>query len=148
MAKMIDISEKPIVKRRALVEGFIKLKKSTLEMIKEGKIEKGNPLQIASIAAINASKLTPFLLPLCHPLNLESVNVEFELMEDGVRVLAEVSSKSKTGVEMEALTTVSVALLTIWDVVKKYEKDEEGQYPFTEIKSIKVLKKVKENEGL
>ncbi|MEM4312303.1 MAG: cyclic pyranopterin monophosphate synthase MoaC [Nitrososphaerales archaeon] len=142
--KMIDISEKPITKRVAIAEGKIKLKKSTLELIKKGKVEKGDPLQIATIAAINASKQTPFLLPLCHPLQIESVDVKFEMKRDGVKVRAEVISRGKTGVEMEALTCASIALLNIWDVVKMYEKDSEGQYPFTEILSIKVLKKVKQ----
>ncbi len=98
----------------------------------------------AQTAAIMAVKKTSTLIPMCHPLEITGVNVDFKIMENMVEAEVEVMSTGKTGVEMEALTGVSVALLTIWDMVKAVEKDKEGQYPVTEIGEIKVLKKVKE----
>jgi len=141
--KQVDVSGKPLVRRVAVARGFIKLRAKTIEKIKKGEIEKGDPLQVARLAGINAAKQTPLLLPLCHPLRLDYVLIEPQILEDGVEVKAEVSATERTGVEMEALTAVSIALLNIWDVVKAYEKDEEGQYPFTEISWIKVERKEK-----
>lgn len=141
--KQVDISEKVAIKREAIAEGFIKLSKNTIELIKEGKIEKGNPLEIAKLSGILASKYTPYLLPLCHLIKIENTSVEVFLEEEGIRVRAKVIAHEKTGVEMEALTTVAIALLNIWDVVKAYEKDERGNYPNTLIKEIKVLQKIK-----
>jgi cyclic pyranopterin monophosphate synthase len=141
--KMIDISPKPIIKRRAVAEGRIVLKKSTLSLIREGKIEKGDPLQIASIAAIQAVKSTPSSLMLCHPLQIEATAVDFSSDSGSIKVSVEVAAESRTGVEMEALNAVTCALLNIWDVVKKYEKDENGQYPQTQIENIHVVRKVK-----
>lgn len=142
---MVDISEKESTVRTAIAEGYIKLRKETIERIKNGKIEKGDVISVAKIAAILAAKKTSELLPLCHPIPLESVNVDVELDErrEEVKVVAEIKAHYKTGVEMEALTAVSVALLTIWDMVKKYEKDEKGQYPETVIHDIRVLRKTK-----
>lgn len=142
--RQIDISGKKPVKREAIARGFIKLKPETLRKIKLGELEKGDPLQVARIAGINAAKFTPFLLPLCHPLRLEQVLIETSIKDNGIEVTARVKATEKTGVEMEALTAVSVALLNIWDVVKAYEKDEFGQYPETAITHIKVIEKRKE----
>lgn len=119
--KMVDVSEKSEVLRIALAEGFIKLKKETLEKIKNGKVEKGNVLAAANIAAVLAAKRTHELIPLCHPIPITSVKVDFEILEDGIKVSCEVKAKAKTGVEMEALTATSLALLTIWDMVKSLE---------------------------
>ena len=141
--KQVDISAKKTVKREALAVGKIKLRPSTIELIKTGKIEKGDPLQLARISGIIGAKLTPTLMPLCHPLKLEHVSIETKVNEDSVEVTAYVIATEKTGVEMEALAAVTTALLNIWDVVKMYEKDSEGQYPTTEITEIRVLKKVK-----
>lgn len=141
--RQVDVSGKPAVKRIAVARGFIKLRSETLRRIREGGLEKGDPLQVARLAGINAAKLTPFLLPLCHPLKLEHVSIEARVLGEGVEVEVRVEATEKTGVEMEALTAASVALLNIWDVVKRYEKDEEGQYPYTEISSIRVVRKVK-----
>jgi len=142
--KQVDVSGKPMVRREAVARGFIKLKPETIRMIREGRVEKGDPLQVARLGGINAVKFTPILLPLCHQLNIDNVSIETRLMDDGVEVLARVKAFERTGVEMEALTAVSIALLNIWDVVKAYEKDERGQYPETEISGIKVLEKLKE----
>ncbi|MEL9969530.1 MAG: cyclic pyranopterin monophosphate synthase MoaC [Metallosphaera sp.] len=140
---MIDISEKRVVFREATAEGFINLKPSTIKMIREGKIEKGDVITVAKTAGILAAKRTPEILPLCHPIPLEKVEIEVSVEDPGVRVRATVLAHYKTGVEMEALTAVSGAILTIWDMVKKYEKDENGQYPSTKISEIKVINKLK-----
>jgi len=142
--KQVDVSSKPMVRREAVARGFIKLKPETIKMIREGRVEKGDPLQVAKLGGINAVKFTPILLPLCHQLKIDNVAIETRLVDDGVEVLAKVKAFERTGVEMEALTAVSIALLNIWDVVKAYEKDERGQYPETEITEIKVLEKLKE----
>jgi len=142
--KQVDVSDKPMVRREAVARGFIKLRPETIKRIRENKVEKGDPLQVARLGGINAVKFTPMLLPLCHQLKIDNVLIETRLMDDGVEVVARVKACERTGVEMEALTAVSIALLNIWDVVKAYEKDERGQYPETEITGIKVLEKLKE----
>ncbi|MEN2999908.1 MAG: cyclic pyranopterin monophosphate synthase MoaC [Acidilobaceae archaeon] len=140
---MIDVSSKPAIVREAVASGKIYLRGETLRRIREGKVEKGNVEAVASTAAILAVKNTPQILPLCHPIPITSVKVSFEYGEDHVKARVEVKSKAETGVEMEALTGVTAALLTIWDMVKAYEKDEQGQYPFTRIGEVVVEKKVK-----
>jgi cyclic pyranopterin phosphate synthase len=141
---MVDISDKPEVTREATAQGWIKLKTETLHLIKEGKIAKGDPLYTAKIAGIMAAKRTSTLIPLCHPLTLTKVEVKTEILGDSkVQVTATVKTKAQTGVEMEALTATAVSLLTVWDMVKQYEKDAEGQYPSTVIESIRVIKKLK-----
>ena len=142
--RQVDVSGKPMIRREAVARGFIKLRPETIKMIREGRVEKGDPLQVARLGGINAVKFTPILLPLCHQLKIDNVTIETRLMDDGVEVLARVKAFERTGVEMEALTAASIALLNIWDVVKVYEKDERGQYPETEITGIRVLEKLKE----
>ncbi len=144
-AKMVDISAKNDVIRVAVAEGFIKLRKETVKAIKEGKTPKGDVLNTASIAAILAVKKTPELIPMCHPIPITSVTIDFDVCDDGVKAVCKVKSVGKTGVEMEALTGVSVALLTIWDMVKSLEKDESGNYPNTAIEWIRVVEKRKES---
>ncbi|NOZ31252.1 MAG: cyclic pyranopterin monophosphate synthase MoaC, partial [Crenarchaeota archaeon] len=117
----------------------------TIKLIQEGKIEKGDVVEAAKIAAILAVKNTPSILPYCHPIPITSVKVDVNYNQDLVKVIVEVKTTYKTGVEMEALTGVTTALLTIWDMVKKYEKDEEGQYPHTRIVDVRVVKKIKES---
>jgi len=141
-SKIIDITEKEDVLRIAIAEGFIRLKEETVKSIKEDKIVKGDVLSVASTAAILAVKKTSELIPMCHPIPITSVDVEFDI-DKGVKVTCTVKSLGKTGVEMEAIIGVSIALLTIWDMVKSLEKDETGNYPDTIIKSIRVVKKEK-----
>ena len=143
MVHMIDIHGKGTQYREAVATGKIRLKPETIRRIREGLVEKGDPLQIASLAGIQGAKLTPTVIPLCHPLPIENVDVRFEVSDSGLKATATVAATGKTGVEMEALTAVTTALLNIWDVVKMYEKDEEGQYPSTQIDGIRVVKKVK-----
>lgn len=140
---MIDIHNKNSQYREAIATGEIKLTPETIKRIKDGKVEKGDPVQIAELAGIQGAKLTPLIIPLCHPLSLESTNVTFEFINSGLKATAKVIAIGKTGVEMEALTAVTTALLNIWDVVKMYEKDSNGQYPFSVISNIQVIKKVK-----
>jgi len=145
MVKMIDISKKPEQYREAVASGEIKLKPETIKMIREGRIEKGDPIQIAKLTGIQGAKFTPSVMPLCHPIPVESTDVNINIEDDKIIVKARVIANSKTGVEMEALTAVTIALLNLWDVIKKYEKDDKGQYPTTMISNIKVLRKVKES---
>ena len=142
---MVDVSGKPEVFREATATGLIRLKPETVKLIKECKIAKGDPLYTAKIAGVLAAKETSALVPLCHPLPLTNVEVEARIAgKSGVEVTATVKTRAQTGVEMEALTATAVGLLTVWDMVKQYEKDREGQYPSTAIESIHVVRKVKE----
>jgi len=141
---MVDISSKPEVYREATAKGQIKLKKETLKLIREGKIEKGDPLYAAKIAGVLAAKNTSSLIPLCHPIPLTNVEVNLRLVGNTtVEAESTVKTKAQTGVEMEALVATATALLTVWDMSKQYEKDAEGQYPYTAIRSIRVVRKVK-----
>ncbi|HJX23631.1 MAG TPA: cyclic pyranopterin monophosphate synthase MoaC [Candidatus Bathyarchaeia archaeon] len=143
---MIDITSKPEIYREAVAQGSIKLRPETVRRIREGSIEKGDPLSVAKVAGILAAKNTSSLIPLCHPLPLTNVEVDLEIADEStVKVEATVKTRAQTGVEMEALTAASVALLTIWDMTKKYEKDDQGQYPTTKIESIRVVRKIKRN---
>jgi len=141
--KMVEISEKSTVKRVAKASGKIFLRKETIEKIKKGELEKGNVFTTAQLAATLAVKKTPELIPLCHPLQITGVDVDFKIEDTSIETTVEVKSIGKTGVEMEAITGVSVALLTIWDMVKSAEKDENGQYPETRINEIRVIEKKK-----
>ncbi|MGB9960410.1 MAG: cyclic pyranopterin monophosphate synthase MoaC [Candidatus Bathyarchaeales archaeon] len=142
---MVDITGKPKVFREATATGKIKLKPETISLIKSGKIEKGDPIYTAKIAGVLAAKETSTLIPFCHPLPLTNVKVEIEIIDEStIQVSSTVKTEAQTGVEMEALTATSIGLLTIWDMVKQYEKDADGQYPNTVIENIRVVKKVKE----
>jgi len=143
MAQQVDISNKPVALRRALAEGTIALKPETINAIKQGSIEKGNVLNTATVAAVLATKQTSQIIPLCHPIPLTSIQVNYSLGDSTIKAIVEVKSEGQTGVEMEAITGVSVALLTIWDMVKSVEKDETGNYPVTKIQDIRVLEKIK-----
>ncbi len=141
---MVNVSGKAEIYREATAEGSIKLKPETVKLIAAGKIAKGDPLYTAKIAGILAAKKTSELVPLCHPLPLTNVEVEAKVSSnETVDVQAVVKTRAQTGVEMEALTAVSVALLTVWDMTKQYEKDSAGQYPNTAIENIHVVKKLK-----
>lgn len=141
---MVDVSRKPKIFREATATGNIKLKQKTVNLIKEGKIAKGDPLYAAKIAGVMAAKKTSELIPLCHPLPLTNVEIEAKIGKSAVQVTSTVKTEAQTGVEMEALVATTASLLTIWDMVKQYEKDAEGQYPSTAIENIRVVKKIKE----
>ncbi len=147
MAQMVQVGEKPEVLREAAAEGWLKLQDRTLATIQAGEVKKGDPLQVARVAAIQAVKDTPRILPLCHPIPITGIDVEVTLRRDRVYARVDVTAVYKTGVEMEALTAVSAALLTVWDMVKYLEKDGDGQYPDTRIEEIRVVHKRKGNGG-
>lgn len=147
MVKMVDISQKPSLLRMASAMGEIKLKQETLAKIREGQVKKGDPFIVAGIAATNAVKKTPDLIPLCHQVPITDVKAEFVCKEDRVEARVTVKSVGQTGVEMEALIGISIALATVWDMVKYLEKDEGGQYPTTSISQIRVLQKIKADLG-
>ncbi|MHA1429127.1 MAG: cyclic pyranopterin monophosphate synthase MoaC, partial [Candidatus Freyarchaeota archaeon] len=128
---MADISGKEDVLRIAHAKGTIKLKPETIQRIREKTLGKGDVITAAQIAGVLAAKKTPEIIPLCHPIPITKVDVQLSIGEGEVTVESTVRSLGKTGVEMEALVATSAALLTVWDMVKPYEKDEEGQYPDT-----------------
>ena len=121
-AKMVDVGQKPVTAREAIAEGFITLQPPTLDAIARGDVPKGDVFAAARIAGIMAAKKCGELIPLCHPLGIESVEVAFEVQADRVRIEATTRITGKTGVEMEALTAVSVAALTIYDMCKAIDK--------------------------
>jgi cyclic pyranopterin phosphate synthase len=142
---MIDISGKAKVLREATASGVIHLKPETIKRIREDKIVKGDPLYAAKIAAVLAAKKTSALIPLCHPLPLTNVEMYPKILDETtVEISVTVKTCAQTGVEMEALSAVSIALLTIWDMTKQYEKDSNGQYPSTVIQNIHIVRKYKQ----
>jgi len=141
--RMVDITVKGDVARSAEAAGRIYLRKETLKAIHEGTVVKGNVLATARVAATLAVKDTSRIIPMCHPIPVGGVTVDFSDGDGFIGVVVRVSTYGKTGVEMEALTGVSVALLTIWDMVKSAEKDAGGQYPETRITDIRVTEKRK-----
>jgi cyclic pyranopterin monophosphate synthase len=121
-ACMVDVSDKPISHRKAIARGKILLQSSTLQCIHEKGMPKGDVLAVARIAGIQAAKRTAELIPLCHSLPISKVTVDFQLLEDGIEITATVKTTAQTGVEMEALTAVSVAALTLYDMCKAVDK--------------------------
>jgi cyclic pyranopterin phosphate synthase len=140
---MVDVGEKEQVRRQATASGKIFLRKETIEAIRIGSVVKGNVLATATVAATLAIKDTSRIIPMCHTIPITNVEVDFSEEQTWIEATVQVKSVGKTGVEMEALTGVTVALLTIWDMVKSSEKDENGQYPVTRIENIRVLEKRK-----
>jgi len=121
-ARMVDVAAKPVTSREAVAECSVRMAPGTVAAVRDSELAKGDALAVARVAGIMAAKRTPDLIPLCHPLPISSVEVEFELQEDRVRVLATARVSGQTGVEMEALTAAAVAGLTLIDMVKGLEK--------------------------
>ena len=142
-AQMVDISAKSAVIREAVAKGKIFLRPETLKAIREGSVVKGNVLATARVAATLSIKNTPALIPMCHSIPISAIEVDFEEGDGFLETTVRVKSTGKTGVEMEALVGVSVALLTVWDMVKSAEKDAAGQYPVTCIRDVRVVEKRK-----
>jgi len=140
-AQMVDVGSKAETKRRALAEGTLSLQPSTVEAIRENGIEKGDVLATARIGAIQAVKHTWETIPMCHQIPVTNVDTEFDLGDDRLTLTVAVETIGKTGCEMEALEGVTTGLNVVWDMVKAAEKDEHGQYPETEIESVRVVKK-------
>jgi cyclic pyranopterin phosphate synthase len=121
-ARMVDTSDKASTARRAVASGFVRMSHATIAAIRNQQTPKGDPLEPARLAGVMAAKRTAELIPLCHPLPLTHVDVRAEIRDDGVYVESEVSTHAQTGVEMEALTAVSVAALTLYDMCKALDK--------------------------
>jgi cyclic pyranopterin phosphate synthase len=122
-ANMVDVSPKPMQTRTAVARGFIRLQKETVRLIGENEMKKGDVLTVAQIAGIQAAKKTSDLIPLCHPLQITKADVKAELQEEGVEVTATLKCIGQTGIEMEALTGATVALLTVYDMCKAVDKE-------------------------
>jgi len=124
LPQMVDVTGKPDTQREAVVKCRVRMKASTLERLKRGKIEKGDVLAVARLAGIMAAKQTPHIIPLCHPVLIGDIKIEFSLDEDNstVEITTVVKSTGKTGVEMEALTATAVAALTIYDMCKAIDR--------------------------
>jgi len=142
---IIDVGNKPIVARRATSTGLLHLSEATKQAIIDKNITKGDVLEASTIAAIQAAKMTPTIVPHCHPIPLESCKVEWLWEGNCLRCTVSVSAHYRTGVEMEALTSVCAGLLCAWDMVKSLEKNEDGQYPSAKMTDIVVLEKFKGN---
>lgn len=122
-ADMVGISNKDIIKRTAKAKGKIYLEKNTIKLIEENNIKKGDVISSARIAGIMASKQTSFLIPLCHQINIEKVKIDFDIEDDGIVITSYLECCYKTGIEMEALTAVTVSALAIWDMCKAVDKN-------------------------
>jgi cyclic pyranopterin phosphate synthase len=121
-ARMVDVGEKAVTARRAIATGRVNMQPETVDLIRTNRVKKGDPLAVAQIAGIMAAKRTHELVPMCHPLLLTKVDLALELDEAGVSIQATVETRGQTGVEMEALTAVSVAALTVYDMVKATDR--------------------------
>ncbi len=119
---MVDVGGKPVTEREAIAHGSIRMSRAAVRLVRSGKVKKGDPLQAARVAGIMAAKQTSALIPLCHPLPLTSVHVELTPTARGYDIEARVKTSAQTGVEMEALTAVAVAALTMYDMVKAVDK--------------------------
>jgi cyclic pyranopterin phosphate synthase len=139
-AKMVDVSEKSDTKRTAIAKGSIEMNPETIEVIKQGKIKKGDVLSVAQVGGIMGAKKTWDLIPMCHNIFLSGADIKFNVLEDEIEIEATVSTIGKTGVEMEALTAVSMAALTIYDMCKAIDKD-------MVINNIRLVKKVGGKSG-
>ncbi|HET9662429.1 MAG TPA: cyclic pyranopterin monophosphate synthase MoaC [Thermomicrobiales bacterium] len=121
-AHMVDVGAKEITARRAVASGFIRMQPETVALVREGRAAKGDVLAVAQVAGIMAAKKTSDLIPMCHPLMLTKVEVAFAIEDDGIGIEVTVETRGQTGVEMEALTAVSGAALTIYDMVKAVDR--------------------------
>jgi cyclic pyranopterin phosphate synthase len=136
-ARMVDVGEKAVIRRTATATGLVRMSAETIEALREKALPKGDALNTAKIAGVMAAKRTPDLIPLCHGLNLTSIDLAFMVRDEGVEILAVARASDRTGVEMEALTAVSVAALTLYDMCKAVDK---GMV----VEDIKLVEKTKE----
>lgn len=140
-ARMVDVGEKAVVRRTATAAGRVSMAPDTVERLRSEALPKGDAINTARIAGVMAAKRTPDLIPLCHGLNLTSIDLDFTVKDDGVEILATARASDRTGVEMEALTAVSVAALTLYDMCKAVDK---GMV----IGEVKLVEKTKEGGAL
>ena len=140
---VVDITQKKIVLRSAVATGILKLSQKSIDAISSNQVKKGNVIEASTIAAIQAVKETPRIIPHCHPIPLEGCKVDWELLENALRCTVSVTAHYKTGIEMEAITGVCAGLLCALDMVKSHEKDAGGQYPNSEICEVRIIEKYK-----
>ena len=140
---VVDITEKSVIRRSATATGLLKISQSARTAIINAEVKKGNVIEASTIAAIQAVKETPRIIPHCHPIPLEGCDVNWDLEEGGLRCNVSVVAHYKTGIEMEAITGVCAGLLCALDMIKSFEKDSTGQYPNTQICDVRILEKVK-----
>ena len=140
---VIDITQKKVVLRSAVATGMLKLSQKSLDAISSNQVKKGNVIEASTIAAIQAVKETPRIIPHCHPIPLEGCKVDWELLENALHCTVSVTAHYKTGIEMEAITGVCAGLLCALDMVKSHEKDADGQYPSSEICQVRIVEKYK-----
>jgi len=140
-AHMVEVSEKLDTKRVAIARGSIKMKRETVELIQQGLIRKGDVLSVAQVGGIMGAKKTSDLIPMCHNIFISGANVRFNITEEGIDIEGEVKTIGKTGVEMEALTAVSMAALTIYDMCKAVDKD-------MVIENVRLIKKTGGKSGI
>ena len=140
---IVNIGSKPVVERRATAKGRVSLNQTTKAAILSGGIKKGDVLEASTIAAIQAVKDTPRIIPHCHPIPLEGTSVDWSWEGSSLWCTVTVSAHYKTGIEMEALTGVAAGLLCAFDMVKSLEKDDDGQYPVARITDLEVVEKFK-----
>jgi cyclic pyranopterin phosphate synthase len=141
--QMVDIGSKPDSARRAVAEGTIHLRPSTVAAVRENDLQKGDVLATARVGAVQAVKHTWETIPMCHQIPISNVETEFDVREDRVVLRVGVETTGKTGCEMEALEGVTTGLNVVWDMVKAVEKDADGGYPDTRISDVRVLEKEK-----
>ena len=140
---VVDITQKKVVLRSAIATGMLKLSQKSLDAISSNQVKKGNVIEASTIAAIQAVKETPRIIPHCHPIPLEGCKVDWELLENALHCTVSVTAHYKTGIEMEAITGVCAGLLCALDMVKSHEKDADGQYPGSEICQVRIVEKYK-----
>ena len=140
---IIDVGSKPIIPREAVATGLLLLSSESLDVVANGRSIKGDVREASTIAAIQAVKETPRILPHCHPIPIEGCTVDWSIEEEGLRCTVSVRTHWTTGVEMEALCGVNAGLLCAWDMLKSIEKDSEGQYSSSQIDGVRVLSKSK-----
>ena len=140
---IVEIGTKPIIERKATATGLLHLQKASKQAIVNKMVKKGDVLEASTIAAIQAVKETPRIIPHCHPIPLEGCKVDWAWEGTSLRCTVHVSAHYKTGIEMEAITGVSAGLLCVLDMVKSYEKDKHGQYPTASISNLKIIEKKK-----
>jgi cyclic pyranopterin monophosphate synthase len=140
-ARMVDVADKAVTVREAMAEAVVSMKPATMKLLKSGAAKKGDVLAVARIAGIQGAKRTPDLIPLCHPLMITSVKVDFETRAKQLHILATVRCEGKTGVEMEALTAASVAALTVYDMLKAADRG-------MEISRVRLLEKTGGKSGV
>ena len=140
---IVEIGSKPVVERKATATGVLHLQEATKQAIVKKMVKKGDVLEASTIAAIQAVKETPRIIPHCHPIPLEGCKVDWAWEDNSLRCTVHVSAHYKTGIEMEAITGVSAGLLCVLDMIKSYEKDDGGQYPNAKITDLHIVEKRK-----